>query len=184
VTITGNRARTAAGVLSAAGGAAAAYGSVVDWATVTGRRGDFPVNATDLFASVTVAAGLACVVGGILLAAVSTARGRASLAALALAGGLVAAGIGAYVASSDDVVIDAATEEGRRGPRPGRRARVAPEPGLFVVIAGGALAVAGGVVGLASARDRASTEAAAAAVLDARRRPEDNTPTPGEGETT
>lgn len=178
-----SRAGRAAAILGTIGGAAAAYGSILTWASVTGRRGEILANGTDLFASLTAAAGLVAVVSALLILVVASSGGRAALAALVLAGGLVAAGLAVYVASSDEVVVDALTEEGRRGPRPGRRARVSPEAGLFVVIAGGALSAAGGVSGLISARDRASTEAAATTVLDARPQPDENTPTLREGET-
>jgi hypothetical protein len=155
--------------LATTGGSAAAYGSVLTWARVTGRRATVDVNGADLFANLTVTCGLLAVIAGLLLLSASGGRLRTVLAAVTLAAGLTAAGLTVYVATSDQAVLtrlaEQTEESGQGGGRlrglgslEGRRAPdVAPAFGVYLVAAGGVLAAAGGVAGLIGGRSAAST---------------------------
>ena len=68
---------------------------------VTGRRATVDVNGADLFANLTVTCGLVAVMAGLLLLSARAARLRAVLAAVTWLGGLTAAGLTVYVATSD-----------------------------------------------------------------------------------
>jgi hypothetical protein len=170
--------------LAAVGGSAAAYGSVLTWVRVTARRAVVDINGTELFANLTVTGGLVALAAGLLMLAASSPRARALLAALTIVGGLTAAGIAIYVTASEEGVRSRLAEDAtrRRGVNfglAGRRAPdVTPRFGVILVAAGGALAAAGGTAGLFGARNRASTAAAAARVLDAAPDGAQNTPTP------
>jgi hypothetical protein len=166
-----------AAALAAAGGSAAVFGSVLDWAAVNGRRGGVVANGTDLFASVTVAGGLIAVVAGLLALAAASRRIRTGMSALVLLGGLVAAGIGIYVMASDQVVIDRLAGD-RGSPRAARRAEATPRAGLYLVLAGGVAAAAGGITGLLGGGGPSASD------VDAGAGAGDNTGTRREGKTT
>jgi tryptophan-associated transmembrane protein len=151
--------RKLAAVLAAAGGSLVVYGSILDWATVGGRRGrSFAVDGTDLCAKLTVAAGLAAVIAGLLAPAATRGRSRLLLGIVVVLAGAAAVAVAAYLAASDQAVLSRIADV--PGLRVRRRAVVDPGAGLFVVIAGGALAVLGGALGLITARDRNSPKPA------------------------
>ena len=156
------RGAVVAAVLAAAGGAAVAVGSTLDWATVAGRRQTADVSGTLLYAGMTVACGLVALSAGLLLLSTGRGRTRGFLAAAVLAAGLASAGIGVAIASSDETVIERLqASSGRPGAYGGRGRRapdVDPAEGLYLVIVGGVLAAAGGVSGLLGARERSSVD--------------------------
>ena len=148
------------GILAIVGGALLAIGSFLAWAAVSG--GGTSVTAKGIDGSdgyITLAAGLVALVVGIVMM-----RGtRRALAILAILAGVVGGGIGLYDAvTAKDSVLDAAAEE--LAPSFGastEQVRAALDQaidagqlsvsisiGLYVVIAGGIVAVVGGIAGL------------------------------------
>jgi len=149
-----------AGILGLAGGALMALGSFLAWAEVSG--GGTSVTAKGVDGSdgyITLVAGLVAVVAGVVIA-----RGtRRVLAVLMILAGIVGGGIGLYDAlTAKDNVLDAAAEE--LAPTFGVSAQevrtaldqaidagqlsVSISIGLYVVIGGGVVALAGGTLGL------------------------------------
>jgi hypothetical protein len=156
---TGNVTRTS-GILGVLGGALMALGSFLAWAEVSG--GGTSVSARGVDGSdgyVTLVMGLVAVVAGIVMA-----RGtKRMLAVLMIIAGIVGGGIGLYDAlTAKDSVLDAAAEE--LAPDFGASAQevrtvldqaidagqlsVSISAGLYVVIGGGVVALAGGILGL------------------------------------
>ena len=165
-----------AGILGIVGGALMAVGSFLAWAEVSG--GGTSVTAKGVDGSdgyITLVAGLVAVVLGIVMA-----RGtKRVLAVLVILAGIVGGGIGLYDAvTAKDSVLDAAAEE--LAPSFGtsaERVRTALDQaidagqlsvtisiGLYVVIAGGVVALVGGILGLrGSGEPAAASETAAPA---------------------
>jgi hypothetical protein len=149
-----------AGILGIVGGALMAVGSFLAWAEVSG--GGTSVTAKGVDGSdgyITLGAGLVAVVLGIVMAS-GTKR---VLAVLVILAGIVGGGIGLYDAlTAKDSVLDAAAEE--LAPSFGASAElvrtaldqaidagqlsVTISIGLYVVIAGGIVALVGGILGL------------------------------------
>jgi hypothetical protein len=150
-----------AGILGLVGGALMALGSFLAWAEVSG--GGTSVTAKGVDGSdgyITLVAGLVAVVAG----GVVIARGtRRVLAVLMILAGIVGGGIGLYDAlTAKDSVLDAAAEE--LAPTFGASAQqvrtvldqaidagqlsVSISIGVYVVIGGGVVALAGGILGL------------------------------------
>lgn len=157
-----------AGILGIVGGALLALGSFLTWAEVTG--GGTSVTAKGVDGSdgyITLVAGLVAVVAGTMMA-----RGaRRVLAVLVILAGIVGGGIGLYDAlTAKDSVLDAAAEE--LAPAFGasaERVRAALDQaidagqlsvsisiGLYVVIAGGVVALVGGILGLRDVGEHAA----------------------------
>lgn len=149
-----------AGILAIVGGALLAIGSFLAWAEVSG--GGTSVTAKGVDGSdgyITLAAGIIAIVLGIVLS-----RGtKRVLAVLVILAGIVGGGIGLYDAlTAKDSVLDAAAEE--LAPSFGTTAEqvrtvldqaidagqlsVSISIGLYVVIAGGVVALVGGILGL------------------------------------
>jgi hypothetical protein len=149
-----------AGILGIIGGALMAVGSFLAWAEVSG--GGTSVTAKGVDGSdgyITLVAGLVAVVLGIVMA-----RGtKRVLAVLVILAGIVGGGIGLYDAlTAKDSVLDAAAEE--LAPSFGASAELVRTAldqaidagqlsvtigiGLYVVIAGGIVALVGGILGL------------------------------------
>ena len=157
-------------ILAIVGGALLAVGSFLVWAEVSG--GGTSVTAKGVDGSdgyITLAAGAVALLVGIAM----TRQARRMLAVLVILAGIVGGGIGLYDAlTAKDSVLDAAAEE--LAPTFGASAeqvRVALDQaidagqlsvsisiGLYVVIAGGVVALIGGILGL-----RGSTAEPAAA---------------------
>jgi len=157
-------------ILAIVGGALLAVGSFLAWAEVSG--GGTSVTAKGVDGSdgyITLAAGAVALLVGIAM----TRQARRMLAVLVILAGIVGGGIGLYDAlTAKDSVLDAAAEE--LAPTFGASAeevRVALDQaidagqlsvsisiGLYVVIAGGVVALIGGILGL-----RGSTAEPAAA---------------------
>jgi hypothetical protein len=149
-----------AGILGLVGGALMALGSFLAWAEVSG--GGTSVTAKGVDGSdgyITLVAGLVAVVAGVVIA---RGTGRVLAVAMILAG-IVGGGIGLYDAlTAKDNVLDAAAEE--LAPTFGVSAQqvrtvldqaidagqlsVSISIGLYVVIGGGVVALAGGILGL------------------------------------
>ena len=149
-----------AGILGVVGGALLVLGSLLTWAEVTG--GGTSVTAKGVDGSdgyITLVAGLVAVVAGIMMA---RGTGRV-LAVLVILAGIVGGGIGLYDAlTAKDSVIDEEAEE--LAPTFGASAQqvrtvldqaiyagqlsVSISIGLYVVIGGGVVALAGGILGL------------------------------------
>jgi hypothetical protein len=147
-------------ILAIVGGALLAVGSFLAWAEVSG--GGTSVTAKGVDGSdgyVTLATGLIAIVVGIAM----TRRAKRVLAVLALAAGLIGGGFGLYDAlTAKDNVLDAAAEE--LAPSLGASADqvrtlldqaidagqlgISVSIGLYVVIAGGALAALGGILSM------------------------------------
>lgn len=156
-------------ILAIVGGALLIAGSFLPWAEVSG--GGTTVKATGIDGSdgyVSIATGLIALVAGVML----LRQSKRVLAILALVAGLIGGGLGLYDAvTAKDSVLDAAAEE--LAPTFGGSAEqvrvlldeaidagqlsISMSFGIFIVIAGGALAVAGGFLSM-----RGSDEAVAA----------------------
>ncbi|MGA9159802.1 MAG: hypothetical protein WB297_02900 [Actinomycetota bacterium] len=148
------------GILAIVGGGLLAIGSFLAWAEVSG--GGTSVTAKGIDGSdgyITLAAGLVAILVGIVMMRGS----RRALAILAILAGVVGGGIGLYDAvTAKDSVLDAAAEE--LAPSFGASTEqvraaldqaidagqlsVSVSIGLYVVIAGGVVAVVGGIAGL------------------------------------
>ncbi len=150
---------SAAAILAIVGGALLAIGSFLTWARVSG--GGTSESATGMDGSdgwITLVAG--AIVLGVGLAFVA-GRGRRGLAVLAMLAGVVGGGLGLYDAlTAKDRVLDdvAATLAGRFGATAQEVRAILDQAvdagelgislgiGLFLVIAGGAIAIAGGAM--------------------------------------
>jgi hypothetical protein len=157
-------------ILAIVGGALLAIGSFLAWAEVSG--GGTSVTAKGVDGSdgyITLAAGAVALLVGIAM----TRQAKRMLAVLVILAGIVGGGIGLYDAmTAKDSVLDAAAEE--LAPTFGASAEevraaldqaidagqlsVSISIGLYVVIAGGVVALIGGILGL-----RGSTAEPAAA---------------------
>jgi hypothetical protein len=150
-----------AGILGVIGGALLALGSFLAWAEVSG--GGTSVTAKGVDGSdgyITLVAGLVAVVAGIVIA---TGTGRVLAAVLVILAGIVGGGIGLYDAlTAKDSVLDAAAEElAPSFEASAQEVRTVLDQaidagqlsvsigiGLYVVIGGGVVALAGGILGL------------------------------------
>jgi hypothetical protein len=162
-------------ILGVVGGALMALGSFLAWAEVSG--GGTSVTAKGVDGSdgyITLIAGLVAIVAGILMA-----RGtKRVLAVLVILAGIVGGGIGLYDAlTAKESVLDAAAEE--LAPSFGASAEqvrtaldqaidagqlsVTISIGLYVVIAGGVVALVGGILGLRGSSEPAVAGQTAAA---------------------
>ncbi len=148
-------------MLAIAGGALLGIGSFLSWAKVSG--GGVSVSATGTDGSdgwITLVAGLVAIVVGVA----ALRAGRRALAALAIVAGLVGGGLGLYDAlTAKDSVLDAAAEQIAPtigGTKEDVRAilddaidsgqlSITISFGLYIVIAGGALAIVGGAMQMA-----------------------------------
>jgi hypothetical protein len=158
-------------ILGVLGGAVMALGSFLAWAEVSG--GGTSVTARGVDGSdgyVTLVAGLVAVVAGIVMA-----RGtKRMLAVLVIIAGIVGGGIGLFDAlTAKDSVLDAAAEE--LAASDGASAQqvrtvldqaidagqlsVSISLGLYVVIGGGVVALAGGILGLQGSGEPAAPAA-------------------------
>ena len=158
---TGTTARTPVGAIVAiAGGALLGVGSFLAWAEVSGGGTSVTANGVDgSDGYITLGAGIVAVVVGVLL----LRQARRALAILAILAGLVGGGVAVYDAlTAKDSVLDSAAEE--LAPTIGASAEEVRELldeaidagqlgislaiGIYVVIAGGALALVGGILSL------------------------------------
>ena len=161
-------------LLTVVGGAAIAFGSVSAWAAVSfggSTAGAVPTNGLDLWqGKLTLALGVAIVVSILALRIVGPGR-RRIVAATIVAAATIALVIGLWCAFAlDSVVRDSGVDQLVREVVdqlgvPVAQARslvehamakagvdVVARPGLWITVAGGALAVAGGIVDLAWVR--------------------------------
>lgn len=147
-------------ILAIVGGALLAIGSFLAWAEVTG--GGTSVTAKGIDGSdgwITLAAGLVAIVAGVAAIRAS----RRALAFVMILAGLIGGGLGLYDAvTAEDSVLDSAAEE--IAPQFGVSAEevrtlldraidsgelgISLSIGLYLVIAGGLLALVGGMVSL------------------------------------
>jgi len=155
-----------AGILAIGGGALLTIGSFLAWAEVSG--GGTSVTASGIDGSdgwITLVCGLLVLFAGITLV---RAGGKRAIAIVAIVAGLVGGGVGLYDAlTAKDRVLDDAAEElaGQfGGTTEAVRALldqaidagelgISLSIGLYMVIAGGALGVVGGVLGMRGARE-------------------------------
>lgn len=160
---TGTRRTPIGTVLMVAGGLLAAIGSFLAWAKL--EAGSDSATASGVDGS----DGYITLVAGVVIAACGLAsfvRARRALAILAIVGGIAAGGVGLYDAiTAEDSAVDALSTElaasfGVSGSEAKALLREAIDQGLvgislqfgiFLVIAGGALGVIGGVLGAAAA---------------------------------
>lgn len=151
------------GLLAAPGGVLLGIGSFLVWATVSG--GGQPVTARGVDASLgfmTLAAGLVALgVGIVMMRWVPPPELAGTLAAFAMFAGVVGCGIGIYGAlTTQDSILDAAAEKLAPSFGSTARARALLDQavdagrisftvgiGVYIVIAGGVLALAGGIAG-------------------------------------
>jgi hypothetical protein len=149
-------------ILMILGGVIAAVGSFMTWANVTVSDVSASAKGTDgSDGYITLVAGIVLV----LLGAVALRAGKRPLAILAILAGGIAAGVGIYdAATAEDSVLDAVAEQ--VAPQVGASVPAVREIlqqsadngdldiqiqiGLYLVIAGGALGLLGGVIGLIS----------------------------------
>jgi hypothetical protein len=150
-----------AGILAIGGGVLLALGSFLAWAEVSG--GGTSVTASGIDGSdgwITLICGLLVLFAGVMLL---RAGGRRAVAIVAVAAGLVGGGVGLYDAlTAKDRVLDDAAEElaGQFGATAEAVRTILDEAieagelgisisiGLYMVIAGGALGVVGGILGM------------------------------------
>jgi hypothetical protein len=161
-------ARAPAGALLAIlGGALLAVGSFLSWAEVSG--GGTSVSAKGVDGSdgyITAIAGVVALVAG----AAMMKRSKRALAVLVLLAGLIGGGVGLYDAlTAKDSVLDAAAEE--IAPTLGASAEevrvllddaidagelsISISIGLYIVIAGGVIALVGGVMSMRGGKEMA-----------------------------
>lgn len=165
----GSSRTSLAGILAIVGGALVAVGSFLAWAEVSG--GGTSVSAKGVDGSdgyITLAAGIVALLVGIAM----TRQAKRAFAVLVILAGLVGGGVALYDAvTAKDSVLDTAAED--LAPSFGASAEqvraaldeaidagqlsVTISIGLYVVIAGGVIALVGGILGL-----RGSAEAAVA----------------------
>ena len=170
-------------VLAVVGGALLVIGSFLSWAEVSG--GGVSVSAKGIDGSdgyITVVAGLVALAVGVA----ALRMPRRPLAVLAIIAGLVGGGLGVYDAvTAEDSVLDAAAEE--IAPQFGATAEevrsllddaiasgqldISISIGLYVVIAGGVLALIGGVLQLTRAGAPAMPAVAPAGIASAHAAP-------------
>jgi hypothetical protein len=164
-----------AGILGIVGGALMVVGSFLAWAEVSGGGTSVIAKGIDdRHGYITLVAGIVAVVAGIVMA-MGTTR---VLAVLVILAGIIGGGIGLYNAlTAKDSVLDAAAEE--LAPSFGASAQevrtaldevidagqlsVSIGVGLYVVIGGGVVALAGGILGLRSGEQAVPGQIAAAA---------------------
>lgn len=155
------RSTPIAGILAVLGGALLALGSFLAWAEVSG--GGTSVTAKGVDGSdgwITLVAGAILALAGITF---FRATGKKAIAILAIVAGLVGGGVGLYDAlTAKDRVLDDAAEE--LAPQVGGTPEqvralldqaidageigISISIGLYMVIAGGALGIVGGVLGM------------------------------------
>ena len=151
-------------ILMIVGGALAAIGSFMAWANVTVSDVSATAEGTDgSDGYITLIAGILLVIVGV----VSFRGGRRALAVLAILAGLIAGGVGVYDAvTAEDSVLDAVAEQ--VAPQVGATVDavravlqqsadagdldIKLQVGLYLVIAGGALGLIGGLIGVATAK--------------------------------
>jgi len=147
-------------ILAIVGGALLAIGSFLAWAEVAGGGTSVTTRGIDgSHGAITLAAGAAALLAGIAM----TRRAERMLAALVMVAGIVGGGIGLYNAfTTKDAVLDSAAEKLARDlGTSAEQARTALDEmieagqlsvsisiGLYVVIAGGAVVLVGGILGL------------------------------------
>ena len=149
--------------LAVPGGVVIVIGSILSWAkaSVTG----FSATAKGINGwegKATILGGVILLIGGI--AALAAPGARALLRALAIVGGGIAAGVGIHTAltAKDQVIDDAASEIGKQLGIPFNQARasvqqaidqgalkISLEVGLYLVIVGGLVGIAAGLLALA-----------------------------------
>jgi hypothetical protein len=174
------RTAPTAGIVAIVGGALLALGSLLPWAEVSGSGASVTAKGIDgSDGYITLAAGIVAIVVGVVM----TRRAKRVLTVLAILAGVVGGGLGLYDAvTAKDSVLDAAAEElapsfevsvdqvrvvldqavdaGQLG--------VSVGIGLYVVIAGGVVALVGGVLGMrAEAAEPETATAAASATTNA-----------------
>lgn len=155
------RSAPIAAILAIAGGVLLAIGSFLTWAEVSGGGTSVTAKGTDGSDGwITFAAGLVVLAMGVLF---MRGGGKKVLAILAIVAALVGGGVGLYDAltAKDRVLDDAATElAGQFGGTPAQVRVLLDQAidagqlgitlgiGLYIVIAGGALGVVGGFLGM------------------------------------
>lgn len=162
-------------ILAIVGGALLAIGSFLAWVTLSG--GGLSETASGIDGSdgyITLVAGVVAIATG----GAAMRAGRRALAVLAIVAGLVGGGVGLYDALSvrDQIADEIASQQGI----PADQARAAIDAlidsgqldlsmgiGLYVVIAGGAIAIVGGVLQMAGGSKESSMPAAAVAYAQA-----------------
>jgi hypothetical protein len=158
-------------ILAIVGGALLAVGSFLSWAEVSG--GGTSVSAKGVDGSdgyITLVAGIIAIGVGIAM----TRRSKRAFAILAILAGLIGGGVGVYDAlTAKDSVLDAAAEE--IAPTIGASAEevrtllddaidagelsISISIGLYIVIAGGILALVGGVLSMRGGEETAAAPA-------------------------
>ncbi len=164
--------RSTAGIVGAVGGLLAVVGSVLVWFSVKADTSSLggqvmtnSVKGTDASdGKVTLVAGLIVIGVGLAIALGWAARARRGLSVLVILAGAAAGGLALYdVLTAKSQVIDAAVDEvGNAGLGVGQVRglleeafdtgilKITPGIGIILVIAGGALALVAGVMGVAS----------------------------------
>lgn len=193
---TERRGAPTAAIVAIVGGALLAVGSFLPWAEVSGSGAS--VTAKGLDGSdgyITLAAGLVAVVVGLVMLRAT----RRAVAVLAILAGLVGGGLAVYDAvTAKDSVLDAAAED--LAPSFGVSADqvraaldqaidagqlgVSISIGLYVVMAGGLVAIVGGVLGLRQTESEPApvTQAESQAATDAPPMPPPTPAVPEAGE--
>lgn len=161
---TAGRSTPIAAILAIAGGALLAIGSFLAWAEVSGSGTSVTASGTDgTDGWITFASGLVVLAAGAIL---MRGSGRRALAIVAIVAALIGGGVGLYDAlTAKDRVLDDAAEE-LAGSFGGTAEEVRAlldqaidageigisiSLGLYIVIAGGALGIVGGVMAMRGA---------------------------------
>jgi hypothetical protein len=169
--VTASRGTPMVALLAIVGGALAAVGSFLAWASVSAAGQQVSAKGTDgSDGYITLVAGIILILYGVARLTGNAMGTKKAMAVIAIVAGLVAGGVGVYdaVTAKERVLDEAASQVASSAGVSKTAARALLDQavdsgqvdislsfGIFVVIAGGVLGLVGGVMGLGSSRESA-----------------------------
>jgi hypothetical protein len=169
--VTASRGSSTVVLLAIVGGALAAVGSFLAWASVSAAGQQVSAKGTDgSDGYITLVAGIILILYGVARLTSNAMGTKKAMAVIAIVAGLVAGGVGVYdaVTAKERVLDEAASQVASSAGLSKTAARALLDQavdsgqvdislsfGIFVVIAGGVLGLVGGVMGLGSSRESA-----------------------------
>jgi hypothetical protein len=169
--VTASRGSSTVVLLAIVGGALAAVGSFLAWASVSAAGQQVSAKGTDgSDGYLTLVAGIILILYGVARLTSNAMGTKKAMAVIAIVAGLVAGGVGVYdaVTAKERVLDEAASQVASSAGVSKTAARALLDQavdsgqvdislsfGIFVVIAGGVLGLVGGVMGLGSSRESA-----------------------------
>jgi hypothetical protein len=169
--VTASRGSSTVVLLAIVGGALAAVGSFLAWASVSAAGQQVSAKGTDgSDGYITLVAGIILILYGVARLTSNAMGTKKAMAVIAIVAGLVAGGVGVYdaVTAKERVLDEAASQVASSAGVSKTAARALLDQavdsgqvdislsfGIFVVIAGGVLGLVGGVMGLGSSRESA-----------------------------